>query len=54
MRGGRAGLGGGPEGRKRISYPVTRAYKHKILQFSYSLLGNEPMSGSHFSYTFCL
>jgi hypothetical protein len=41
--------GGGREGRKRSSYPVTRAYTHKILQFSYSLLGNEPIRGSHFS-----
>ena len=47
--GGRAGGGGGRVGRKRISYPVTRAYAHKILLFSYSLLGNEPISGSHFS-----
>jgi hypothetical protein len=53
--GGRAGWGvggpggGGREGHKCISYPVTRAYTHKILQFSYSLLGNEPISGSHFS-----
>ena len=45
--GGRAG--GGRERRKRVSYPVNRAYTHKILQFSYSLLGNEPISGSHFS-----
>jgi hypothetical protein len=52
-RGGRAGWGGGRgggrEGRKIISYPVTRAYTHEILLFSYSLLGNEPISGSHFS-----
>ncbi len=47
--GGGPGGGGGREGRKRISYPVTRAYTHKILLFSYSLLGNEPISGSHFS-----
>jgi hypothetical protein len=47
--GGRAGGGGGCEGPKRISYPVTRAYTHKMLLFSYSLLGNEPMSGSRFS-----
>ena len=40
---------GGREGRKRISYPVTKAYTHKILLFSYSLLGNKPISGSHFS-----
>ena len=29
--------------------PCNRAYTHKILQFSYSLLGNEPIRGSHFS-----
>ncbi len=46
--GGQAG-GGGPERPKRVSYPVNRAYTHKILQFSYSLLGNEPIRGSHFS-----
>ncbi len=48
-RGGACRAGRGREGRKRISYPVTRAYTHKSLLFSYSLLGNEPMSGSHFS-----
>jgi hypothetical protein len=49
--GGRAGGGGGGgrERRKRASHPVNRAYTHKILQFSYSLLGNEPIRGSHFS-----
>ncbi len=41
--------GGGRERRKRASYPVNRAYTHKILLFSYSLLGNEPIKGSHFS-----
>ncbi len=41
--------GGRREGRKHILYPVTRAYTHKILLFSYSLQGNEPISGSHFS-----
>ena len=51
---GRAG-GGGPGGggrrerRKRGSHPVNRAYTHNILQFSYFLLGNEPIRGSHFS-----
>jgi hypothetical protein len=52
LRGGVLGGGGGREGRegrKRISYPVTRAYTHKILLFSYSLLGNEPICGSLFS-----
>jgi hypothetical protein len=44
-----AGRGGGRERRKRASYPVNRAYTHKILPFSYSLLGNEPIRGSHFS-----
>ena len=45
--GGRAG--GGRERRKRASHPVNRAYTHQILQFSYFLLGNEPIKGSHFS-----
>ncbi len=44
-----AGLGGGRERRKRASHPVNRAYTHKILQFSYSLQGNEPIRGSHSS-----
>jgi hypothetical protein len=44
-----AGRGGGRERRKGASYPVNRAYTHKFLQFSYSLLGNEPIRGSHFS-----
>jgi hypothetical protein len=47
--GGGPGGGGGRERRKRASYPVNRAYTHKILQFSYSLLGNEPIRGSNFS-----
>jgi hypothetical protein len=51
---GRAGDGGpggegGRERLKRASYPVNKAYTHKILQFSYSLLGNEPIRGSHYS-----
>ncbi len=48
-RGWGAGRGGRRERRKRASYPVNRAYTHKILQFSYFLLGNEPIRGSHFS-----
>ena len=44
-----AGRGGERERRKRASHPVNRAYTHQILQFSYSLLGNEPIRGSHFS-----
>jgi hypothetical protein len=54
--GGGPGRGGGRERHKRASYPVNRAYTQKILQFSYSLLGNEPIRGSHFSvsHTFCL
>ena len=44
-----AGRGGGRERRKRASHPVNRAYTHQILQFSYFLLGNEPIRGSHFS-----
>jgi hypothetical protein len=42
-RGGGGGRGGGLGGRK------FRAYTHEILLFSYSLLGNEPISRSHFS-----
>ncbi len=55
LRGGRAGRGGGGraggrrERRKRASHPVNRAYTHNILQFSYFLLGNEPIRGSNFS-----
>ncbi len=41
--------GGGRERRKRASHPVNRAYTHQILQFSYFLLGNESIRGSHFS-----
>ncbi len=37
------------EGYQRILYPVSRAYTYQIFSFSYSLLGNEPISGSHFS-----
>ncbi len=50
-RGGGGGLGGGGghERRKHASHPVNRAYTHQILQFSYFLLGNEPIRGSHFS-----
>jgi hypothetical protein len=44
-----AGRGDRHERRKRASYKVNRAYTHKILQFSYFLLGNEPIRGSHFS-----
>jgi hypothetical protein len=44
-----AGRGGGRERRKRASHPVNRAYTYQILQFSYFLLGNEPIRGSHFS-----
>ncbi len=55
LRGGRAGRGvgagrgGGRERRKCASHPVNRAYTHQILQFSYFLLSNEPIRGSHFS-----
>ncbi len=56
LRGGgraRRGVGGRAGGRrerhKRASHPVNRAYTHNILQFSYFLLGNEPIRGSHFS-----
>ncbi len=45
--GGRAG--GRRERHKRASHPVNRAYTHNILQFSYFILGNEPIRGSHFS-----
>jgi hypothetical protein len=41
--------GGRRERRKRASHPVNRAYTHNILKFSYFLLGNEPIRGSHFS-----
>jgi hypothetical protein len=44
-----AGREGGRERRKRASHPVNRAYTHNILQFSYFLLDNEPIRGSHFS-----
>ncbi len=37
------------EGSQRILYPVSRAYTCQIFSFSYSLLGNEPISRSHFS-----
>jgi hypothetical protein len=37
------------EGSQWILYPVSRAYTCQIFSFSYSLLGNEPISGSHFS-----
>ncbi len=43
-----AGRGGGVRG-VSASHPVNRAYTHNILQFSYFLLGNEPIRGSHFS-----
>jgi hypothetical protein len=43
------GWGGGRERRKRASHLVNRAYTHQILQFSYFLLGTEPIRGSHFS-----
>ncbi len=36
-------------GRKRISYPVTRAYTHEILLFSYFPRDKESISGPHFS-----
>jgi hypothetical protein len=48
-RGDGPGGGGRRERRKRASHPVNRAYTHNILQFSYFLLGNEPIRGSHFS-----
>ncbi len=44
-----AGRGGRRERRKRASHPVNRAYTHNILQFSYFLLGNEPIRGPYFS-----
>ncbi len=47
--GGPGGGGGRRERRKRASHPVNRAYTHNILQFSYFLLGNEPIRGSQFS-----
>ena len=37
------------EGYQRVLYPVNRAYTCQFFSFSYSLLGNEPISGSHFS-----
>ena len=37
------------EGYQRVLYPVNRAYTCQIFSFSYSLLGNEPIGGSHFS-----
>ncbi len=36
------------EGYQRVLHPVNRAYTCQIFSFSYSL-GNEPISGSHFS-----
>ncbi len=49
LRGGTGWAGGRRERRKRASHPVNRAYTHNILQFSYFLLGNEPIRGSQFS-----
>ncbi len=36
------------EGSSRYSYRLSRAYKHQLLPFSYLLLDNEHISGSHF------